>query len=127
MLATKSWLREKNFIINEKKSNSKPVSSVSFLGYSVFKEGIAPDPIYDEKIKNAKLPPNMTQLQSFVGLANFYVRMIPDFATKMLPLSEIWEEKFRWERKRKLLLKTSKTSYVINLLYSVTARQRKQP
>ena len=43
MLAVKSRLREKNFTINEKKSNSKPVSSVSFLGYSVSKEGIAPD------------------------------------------------------------------------------------
>ena len=43
MVAVKSRLREKNFTINEKKSNSKPLSSVSFLGYSVSKEGIAPD------------------------------------------------------------------------------------
>ena len=59
MLAVKSWLREKNFTINEKKSNSKPVSSVSFLGYSVSKGGIAPDPRHVEKIKNAKPPLNM--------------------------------------------------------------------
>ena len=51
MLAVKSGLLEKNFTINEKKSNSKPVSSVSFLGYSVSKEGIAPDPKHVEKIK----------------------------------------------------------------------------
>ena len=51
MLAVKSRLREKNFTINEKKSNSKRVSSVSFLGYSVSKEGIAPDPKHVEKIK----------------------------------------------------------------------------
>ena len=31
----------------------------------------------------------MKQLKSFVGLANFYEGMIPDFATKMLPLNEI--------------------------------------
>ena len=35
MLAVKSRLREKNFTINEKKSNSKPVDSVRFLGYSI--------------------------------------------------------------------------------------------
>ena len=118
MLAIKSRLREKNFTINEKKSNSKPVSSVSFLGYSVSKEGIAPDPKHDEKIKNAKTPwllcflgysvskegiapdlkhvekfknatppSNLKQLESFVGLANFYGQVIPDFATKMLPLN----------------------------------------
>ena len=89
MLAVKSRLREKNFTINEKKTNSKPVSSVSFLGYSASKEGVAPDPKHVEKIKNSKPPSNMKQFESFVGLANFYGRMIPDFATKMLPLNEI--------------------------------------
>ena len=37
MLAVKSRLREKNFTINEKKSNSEPVDSVSFLRYSISK------------------------------------------------------------------------------------------
>ena len=40
----------------------------------------------------------MRQLQSFVGLANFYGQMIPDFATKMLPLNEIRKDDFRWEK-----------------------------
>ena len=84
-LAVDSRLFEKKFTINEKKSNSKTVSSVSFLNYSVSKEGIAPDPKHAEKIKNAKSPSNMKQLEFFVGLANFYDQMIPDFATKMLP------------------------------------------
>ena len=54
MLAVKSGLREKNFTINEKKSNSKPVDSVSFLGYSLSKEGIAPVPKHFEKNKKRK-------------------------------------------------------------------------
>ena len=64
MLAVKNRLREKNFTTNEKKSNSKPVSSVSFFGYSVSKEGIAPDPKHIEKIKNAKPPSHMKQLST---------------------------------------------------------------
>ena len=36
-------LLEKNFTINEKTSNSKLFDGVSFLGYSISKEGIAPD------------------------------------------------------------------------------------
>ena len=94
MLAVKkrTW---KNFTIKEKKSKSKTVSSVSFLGYSVSKEGIALDPKHVEKIKNAKPPSNMKQLEHFIGLANFYGRMIPDFATKKLPLNEIRKEEFR--------------------------------
>ena len=94
MLAVRSRLREINFTINEKKSNSKPVDSVSFLGYSISNEGIAPDPKQVEKIKNAKAPINNKQLESFVGLANFYGKMIPDFATKMLPLSNMRNSDF---------------------------------
>ena len=44
MLAVKSRLCDKNFVFIEKKSNSKSVDSISFLGYSISKEGIAPDP-----------------------------------------------------------------------------------
>ena len=72
-----------------KKSNSKSILSVSFLGYTVTAERIAPDPKNDEKNKNAKPPSNMKQLGSSVVLANFYGQMIPDFATKLLPLNTI--------------------------------------
>ena len=54
MLAVKSRLRERNFTVKEKKSHSKPVDSVSFLGYSFSKEGLAPDPKHVEKTKNVK-------------------------------------------------------------------------
>ena len=84
MFAAKCRLAGKSFTINEKKSNSKPVDSVSFLRCSISKEGIAPDPKYVEKIKNAKSPTNKKQRESFVALANFYGRMISDIATKML-------------------------------------------
>ena len=123
ILAVKSRLREKNFTINEKKSNSKPVSSVSFLGYSVSKEGIAPDPKHVEKIKNAKPPSNMKQLESFVGLANFYGRMIPNFATKMLPLNEIRKEEFRWDKEEQNAFENIKNELCANphvQLYSLT-------
>ena len=52
MLVVKIRLREKNFTINEKKSNSKPVNNVSFLGYSISNEGIAPDSKHVEKISS---------------------------------------------------------------------------
>ena len=123
MLAVKSRLREKNFTINEKKSNSKPVSSVSFLGYSVSKEGIAPDPKHVEKIKNAKPPSNMNQLVSFFGLANFYGQMIPDFATKMLLLNEIRKEEFRWDKEEQNAFENIENELCANPLvqpYSLT-------
>ena len=69
---------------NEKKINPKPVNSVSVLEYSNSREGIAPDPNQVELKINAKAPTNNKQLESFIGPANFYARIIPDFATIML-------------------------------------------
>ena len=89
---------KKIFTISEEKSNSKPVSSVNFLDYSASKEGIAHEPKHVEKIKNAKPPSNMKKLESFVGLANFYGQMIPDFATIRLPLNEIRKGELSWEK-----------------------------
>ena len=123
MFAVKSRLREKNFTSIEKKSNSKPVSSVSFLGYNVSKEGIAPDPKHFEEIKNAQPPSNMKQLESFVGLANFYGRMIADFATKMLPLNKIRKEEFRWHKEEQIAFENIKNELCANSLvqpYSLT-------
>ena len=53
MLAVKSRPRKENYIINAKKSKFK-TSRVSFLGYSILNEGIAPDPKNVEKIKMQK-------------------------------------------------------------------------
>ena len=100
MLAVKNRLSEQNLTINDKKSNSKPVSSVRFLGYSFSKKGISTNSKHVEKIKNEKLPSNMKQLESFVGLADFSCRMIPDLATKMLSLNKIRKEEIRWEKGR---------------------------
>ena len=113
MLAVKRRLREKNFTINEKKSNSKPVDSVSFMGYSISKEGIAPDSKHVEKIKNAKAPTNNKQLESFVGLANFYGRMIPDLATKMLPLNNMRNIDFSWGKMQQKAFEGIKMNYVL--------------
>ena len=53
--------------------NSKPVDSVSFLGYFISKKERAPDSKNVKGLKkNAKAPTNNKQLESFVGLANFY-------------------------------------------------------
>ena len=53
-VAVKCRIREKNFTINEKKSNSKPVDRVSFWDTPFQKKGIAPDAKHIEKIKKCK-------------------------------------------------------------------------
>ena len=124
VLAVKSRLREKSFTINEKKSNSKPVDSVSFLGYSISKEGIAPDPKHVEKIKNATAPTNNKQLESFVGLANFYRRMIPDFGTKMLLLNNMRNSDFSWGKMQQKAFEDIKNELCANSLVQPYSLQK---
>ena len=124
MLAVKSRLLEENFTINEKKCNSKPVDNVSFLGYSISKEGIAPDPKHGEKIENAKAPFNNKQVDSFVGLANFYGRMIPDFATKMLPLNNMKNSDFSWGKMQQKAFEDIKNELCANPLVQPYSLQK---
>ena len=118
----KSRQREKNFPINEKKSNSKPVDSVSFLGYSISKERIAQDPKHVEK--NAKAATYNKQLESFVGLAKFYLRMIPDFATKMLTLNNMRNSDFSWVKRQQKAFEDIKNELCANLLVQPYSLQK---
>ena len=108
MLAVRSRILEINLPFFVKKSNlySKPADSVSFLEYSISKEGISPDLKHVEKMKNVKAPTNNKQLESSVGLAIFNGRMIPDFATKMLHLNSMRNSDFSWGKMQKKPMKT---------------------
>ena len=44
--------------------------------------------------------------RSFVGLAKFYGKMIPDFATKMLPLNNMRNSDFSWDKMQQKGYKT---------------------
>ena len=94
MIAVMSQLREKNFTFNAKKSNSKPVKKELFFAILHFKGGNSTRSQTSEKIKNANSQNNNKQLESFFGLANVYRKMIPDFATKMLPLNDMRNSNF---------------------------------
>ena len=96
------------------------------MGYSISKEGIAPDPKHVEKIKNAKAPTNNKELESFVGLANFYGRLIPDFATKMLPLNNMRNSDFSWGKMQPEAFEDIKNELCANSLVQPYSLQKKQ-
>ena len=71
-------LRDAGMTINTKKcvTNSEVIS---FLGYSISKEGISPDKVLIEKILKVATPKNKIELESFLGLVNFYRKYVPKY------------------------------------------------
>ena len=61
-------------------------------------KGVSVDPQKIEKIVNWKPPMNVTEIQSFLGLAGYYRKVVKGFSKLVDPLTK-WtrkDEKFVW-------------------------------
>jgi hypothetical protein len=54
--------------------------SVKFLGHTISKEGTSVDPSKVQEVMDWKPPKSVHQICSFLGLAGYYRRFIPDFS-----------------------------------------------
>ena len=71
---------------------------VTFLGHVISPNGIAPDPAKTSKVEQWPTSTSATQVQQFLGLANYYRRFVKDFACRAKPLHQLTEKKtaFKW-------------------------------
>ena len=76
--------------------------SVAYLGHIFDMQGVRPNPDKLRAILDAPKPTNLKQVQSFVGLCNFYNRFIPNFACAFAPLYKLLQKnvKFTWGREQ---------------------------
>ena len=61
-------------------------SKVLFLGHTLSKEGISPNPKKVQKVKDWPVPTNVKEVHSFLGLASYYRQFIPQFVKWAGPL-----------------------------------------
>ena len=71
---------------------------ISYLGHKIDSHGLHTAPSKVEAIVNAPAPSDKTQLQSFLGLINYYGKFLPNLSTVLAPLNNLRNQnsKFVW-------------------------------
>ena len=64
-------------------------SSLNYLGHTISKDGLRPDKDRLTAVINAPAPHDTSSLRSFLGLASWYSKFIPEFATVAEPLRAV--------------------------------------
>ena len=64
-------------------------SEIKYLGRVVSAEGVKPDPKAVAKLRDWEIPRNKTEMQSFLGFANYYREFIPWHAKLVAPLHTV--------------------------------------
>ena len=87
-----SWYWDIFRTLISKSSQRRPFSfnhKVLFLGHTLSKEGISPNPEKVQKVKDWPVPSNAKEVHSFLGLASYYRQFIPQFVKWANPLHEL--------------------------------------
>jgi hypothetical protein len=74
------------------------LEEIQFLGHVLSANGIAVDPSNVKDILEWKLPTTVHQVRSFLGLAGYHRRFIPDFSKLVKPITSLLKNdtKFNW-------------------------------
>ena len=77
------------------------LDTIKFLGHTISSEGISVDPSKVQEVMDWKPPTSVHQIHSFLGLAGYYRRFIPDFSRIAKPMTELLRKdvKFKWDAK----------------------------
>ena len=73
-------------------------SNISHLGFNYSGDGVSPTPEKTQSIMEWPIPKSSKEVRSFLGLANFYRRFVPNFTDIAAPLSDLTGTKvqFSW-------------------------------
>jgi len=71
--------------------------SVEYLGHMIDKEGIHTLKRKVEALTNAKTSQNVEQLQSFLGMVNYYAKYVPNLSTISAPLNRLRQKDTPWK------------------------------
>ena len=73
------------------------MSQIKYLGQIINAKGRTPNPERAEAIKSMLVPNNVTKLQAFLGLPNYYGIYIPDMQNLRAPLNNLLKKGVKWD------------------------------
>ena len=71
-------------------------TEITYLGHVIGPLGISMDPEKIKAIRDWPPPKNVKELQSFLGLANYYRKFMKDFAKTTTPLNNLLKKDFKY-------------------------------
>ena len=89
-------LKESGFLTNSNKSLfGQP--EIKFMGHLISKDGVKPDPKKVSAIEEAPAPTSPQEVKSFLGMASFYSKFIPNYSTVVEPLLSLTRKNADWD------------------------------
>jgi hypothetical protein len=87
------------------------LKEVQFLGHILSENGISVDPSKIPQVMEWKAPTYVSEIRSFLGLAGYYRRFIPDFSKIAKPMTQFLEKehKFAWTAECETTFRTLRT------------------
>ena len=77
------------------------LKEVQFLGHIISKDGVSVDPSKIQDVLNWSTPTTVPEIRSFLGLAGYYRRFVPEFSKVARPMTELLKKgvRFSWDDK----------------------------
>ena len=94
-------LTEKGITLNPDKCSFR-MPKLTFFGHSLSSDGVSPTQEKVAALRNATEPTNVSEVKSFLGLAQYSAKFIPYFSEVAEPLRMLTRQgaKFVWEKKQ---------------------------
>jgi hypothetical protein len=73
------------------------LKEIKFLGHTISQDGISVDPEKVQEVMDWKTPTTVRQIRSFLGLAGYYRRFIPDFSRIAKPMTELLKKGVKYD------------------------------
>ena len=99
---------------------------LTFFGFVFSKNGISPDPVKVEAIKNAQAPTTQSGFRSFLGMATYCSKFIQNFSDLTQPLRELIKRNttFTWKAKHETAFNAVKSALTSKTVMSYSDKSK---